>query len=98
MEEFLIKNVFSHDITSFEAYCSWWAFPAWESPTISMRKPGNKHNQIDVRLLTLQKLLHTVKNEVVLKCFKSSFQTNTEPEHLQWPSIGCFGGQFLPGH
>ena len=42
--------MFSHDITNFEAYCSWWAFPAWESPTISMRKPGKKHNQIDVRL------------------------------------------------
>ena len=39
-----------HDITNFKAYCSWWAFPAWQSPAISMRKPGKKHNQIDVRL------------------------------------------------
>ena len=64
-----MKNVFSHGITNFEAYCGWWEFPALESPTISMRKPGKKHNQIDVRLqcnTPEKKLLHTVKNEVVL--------------------------------
>ena len=61
--------MFSHDITNFEAYRSWWEFPTWESPTISMRKPGKKHNQIDVRLqcnTPKKELLHTVKNEVVL--------------------------------
>ena len=34
-----------------------------------MRKPGKKHNQLDVRLqcnTPKKKLLHTIKNEVVL--------------------------------
>ena len=88
--------MFSHDITNFEAYCSWWAFPAWESPTISMRKPGKKHNQIDVRLqcnTPNKKLLHTVKNEVVL-LLAEYFQFWHSKVHENLPSHKVFGHFF----
>ena len=91
--------MFSHDITNFEAYCSWWAFPAWESPTISMRKPGKKHNQIDVRLqcnTPKKKLLHTVKNEVVLLLAGYfQFWHSKVHENLPMQSLG-FWALFCP--
>ena len=91
--------MFSHDITNFEAYCNWWAFLAWESPTISMRKPGKKHNQIDVRLqcnTPKKKLLHTVKCEVVLLLAGYfQFWHSKVHEHLPMQSLG-FWALFCP--
>ena len=92
--------MFSYDITNFETYCSLWAFPAWKSPAVSVRKPGKKHNQMDVRLQSntpKKKLLHTVKNGVVLTGVQSpAFKQIQNQSIFNGLTLGMFGVNFCP--
>ena len=82
-----------HDITNFEAYCSWWAFPAWWSPTISLRKPGKKQNQIDVRLQC-----NTPKKKLRLFYYMLNIFSFGTLKFMKTCPVTRFLGTFLPRH